>query len=97
MCDLPADPRYREARRRVRNLRGFYTHALAFAAVNAGLLVVDLATSRGGPWLGWATLGWAFGLLMHGVSVFVCGGWLGPEWEARKVREYLERHRGAPR
>jgi hypothetical protein len=34
MTDLTAHPRYREARRRARNLRGFYVHALVFVLVN---------------------------------------------------------------
>jgi hypothetical protein len=39
----------------------------------------------------WGTLGWGIGLLAHGVSVFAFDGWLGSEWEERKIREYLDR------
>ena len=29
------------------------------------------------------------GLAAHAVSVFACRGWMGAEWEERKIREYL--------
>jgi hypothetical protein len=40
---------------------------------------------------GWTTFGWGIGLLAHGVSVFAFRGWLGSEWEERKIRDYLDR------
>jgi len=91
MEDLTAHPRYQQARRRARSLRGFYTHLMVYLLVNAGLLVTNLVTSPGRWWFGWATIGWGIGLLAHGLSVFAFGGWLGPDWEERKIREYLER------
>ena len=92
MEDLTTHPRYAEALRHARNVRGFYTHALVYVLVNALLFGINMATSRGTVWFGWATMGWGIGLAVHGISVFAFRGWLGPEWEERKVRQYLERH-----
>ena len=39
----------------------------------------------------WATFGCGLGVVAHGVSVFACKGWLGADWEERKIRQYLER------
>jgi 2TM domain-containing protein len=91
MEDLRDDLRYQEARRHVHQLRGFYTHALVYVLVNAGLFAFHLAAGPGWIWFGWATFGWGIGLLAHAVSVFAFGGWLGPRWEERKIREYLDR------
>ena len=91
MDELSNHPRYEEARRRVRSLRGFYTHLLVYMLVNAGLVVLNLVTSPGRWWFGWATIGWGIGLLTHGIAVFAFGGWLGADWEQRKIREYLDR------
>jgi len=91
MEDLTQHPRYRDAVRHARNVRGFYTHALVYVLVNALLIGINMATSRGHLWFGWATLGWGIGLAAHGLSVFAFRGWLGPDWEERKVRQYLER------
>jgi hypothetical protein len=91
MDDLTQHPRYEEARRHAQRVRGFYTHALVYGVVNAGLFALNLLASPGRLWFGWTTFGWGIGLLAHAVSVFAFGGWLGPQWEERKIREYLDR------
>jgi hypothetical protein len=93
MDDLKADPRYKEARRYAHNVRGFYTHLLVFVLVNAGLVAVNLMSSPGRIWFAWATFGWGIGLAAHGASAFAFRGWLGADWEERKIRAYLARHR----
>ena len=79
---------YRAARRRVRLLRSFYIHLIVFCGVMTLLLVINLATS---PvwWVQWPFIGWGIGLTAHAISVFGLGGWLGPEWEERKIRELM--------
>ena len=91
MEDLTADPRYREARRYACRLRGFYTHAFVFVAVNAGLFAINMMTTPHRWWFGWALFGWGIGLLAHAISVFALRGALGTQWEQRKIREYLGR------
>jgi hypothetical protein len=91
MEELTRNPRYEEARRHARALRGFYSHALVYVLVNAGLAVVNLLTTPERIWFGFPMLGWGIGLLAHGLSVFAFRGWFGPQWEERKIREYLDR------
>jgi len=91
MEDLKADPRYEEARRHAHSVRGFYIHLVVYLLVNAGLLAINMLSSPGRLWYGWATLGWGIGVVAHGVSVFAFSGWLGADWEERKIRRYLER------
>lgn len=91
MNELDKHPRYEEARRHVRELRGFYSHAAAYLVVNAGLFALDLLTSPGRWWFFYPMFGWGIGLAAHGLSVFALGGWLGGNWEERKIREYLDR------
>jgi hypothetical protein len=91
MEELTRSPRYEEARRHARALRGFYSHALVYVLVNAGLAVVNLLTTPERIWFGFPMLGWGIGLLAHGLSVFAFRGWFGPQWEERKIREYLDR------
>jgi hypothetical protein len=92
MDDITQHPRYREARRYARQVRGFYTHLMVYVLVNASLFAINYFTNPGRIWYGWATFGWGIGLLAHGLAVFAFGGWFGARWEDRKVREYLSRH-----
>ena len=93
MENLKTDPRYEEARRHVQDVRGFYAHLTVYVLVNAGLFALNMLWSPARIWFAWATFGWGIGLVAHGVSVFALGGWLGAEWEERKIRKYLERRK----
>jgi len=91
MEDLKQNPRYREARRHARDVRGWYVHALIYVLVIGGLTVLNLVQNPGRLWVGWSAFGWGLGLLAHGLSVFVGRGLFGADWEERKIREYLEK------
>jgi hypothetical protein len=86
--------RYERAQARVKELKGFYTHATAYVLVNIGLLVINLLTG-GGWWFYWPLLGWGIGLGVHALSVFGFsgGGPWGQDWEERKTRELMDRDR----
>lgn len=90
--DQEEQERYERARRRVKELKGFYTHAAVFVLVNIGLFVVNLLT--GGPWwFFWPLIGWGIGLGVHAFNVFGVGGTLGRDWEERKTRELMDKER----
>ena len=80
--------RYEQARARVEQLKGFYTHAAAYVVVNIGLFVINLLTP-GSWWFYWPLLGWGLGLGVHALNMFVLGGGLGQDWEERKTRELM--------
>lgn len=48
---------------------GFRTHFIVYAAVNAGLLVINLLTKPGVLWFQWPLLGWGLGILGHAYLV----------------------------
>jgi hypothetical protein len=93
MDSLAEHPRYREARRRARNLRDFYVHALVYIAVMAGLFAFNMLVMPSRPWAALPAIGWGLGVLAHGFTVLVAPGLFGADWEERKIREYLERDR----
>jgi carbon starvation protein CstA len=84
---------YNRARKRVRQIKGFYIHATVFVLVNAFLLITNMASSRGKIWFVWPLFGWGIGLAAHGIAVFGLGGLWGPEWEERKIKEMVEKNR----
>ena len=78
--------------RRMRAVRGFYTHLTIYAIVNFVLLVVDLATP-GGAWFYYPLLGWGLGLGMHAAQVYERLPWFTRRWEERKIQELMDEAR----
>lgn len=72
-----------QARKHIRNLRGFYTHLGAYVAVNLFLVMVNLVTSSEFFWFLFPMFGWGIGLSIHAVVVFLAGS----GWEARKMEQ----------
>jgi fatty acid desaturase len=73
-------------RRRVRAERGFYVHAIIYAAVIALLLLLNLMTG-GGWWVQWPMLGWGIAVAINGITVFSQASLFGPAWEERRMRQ----------
>jgi hypothetical protein len=87
-----ADERlYREARKRVRRKRKFYSHVLSYVAVGIFLTFINWYSTPGRWWVQWVWLGWGVGIFFHGVSLFRRNILFGDEWEERKIREEMER------
>lgn len=80
-----------EAFRHVRQLRGFYGHLAKYALVIPLLWLINWFTYPHTLWAIWPTLGWGFGILVHGLAVFKPGHFLGPQWERREVEKRLGR------
>ena len=85
--------RYQQAKRRVGEIRGFYIHLVVYVLVNAFLFLLDITMSPEVLWFYWPLLGWGIALVLHGASIFGFGRWLGPEWEEKKIEEYMDRSR----
>jgi len=84
---------YNRAKRRVAQIKGFYIHAAVYVLVNAVLIGINLLTAPDHIWFFWPLLGWGIGLAAHGLSVYGLGGFLGAEWEERKIQEIIAKHR----
>jgi hypothetical protein len=76
----------RRARRRVGLKLGWYTHALVYALVNAGLIALD-ATTGDYRWSVFPLAGWGLGLAIHGLVVLLA---LRDGWRARLIAAEVE-------
>lgn len=61
---------YRRAAARVEARLAFYRHVVIYVAVNAFLLILNYVRTPDQWWSKWSILGWGFGLVMHGISVY---------------------------
>ena len=81
----------RRARQRVDRKLGFYTHALVFVLVNAGLFAVNWV--HGGPrWHVWPLGWWGLGLAIHGLVTFL--SLRGDGLRERMLAQEIERLKG---
>lgn len=92
------EERYQRAKKRVRSIRGFYTHAIVYVVVNLMIVIVNWQTLEPGEsyfqWHNFFTLFfWGIGLLAHGLSVFLPMIMLGRNWEERKIQKFMEEER----
>ena len=82
---------YKRAKKRVRELRGFYEHLIAYVVVNIMLVIINLVTSPDTLWFYWVTLFWGIWIIWHAISVFGKRGKLGNKWEEKKIKEIMEK------
>lgn len=99
MKDLKQNNAYYLAKKRVKRIKGFYTHLIVYLVINTIISFIkiydDLAegTPFGEAFFEFGTLSswmlWGIGVIIHAFSVFVLPYILGHNWEERKIEEYM--------
>lgn len=91
-----AEARYQEslrvARKRAKEIRGFYLSLSMYAVIIPILWVINLSTGTR-LWAHWPTFGWGLGLVVQALTVFAGRSFFGPEWEQKKVDEIMAREK----
>ena len=87
------EPKEEAALEHVRDIKGFYQHAIWYAVVNIILIGANLIFYPQVYWAIWCLLGWGLGLASHGFAVFEIFSLFGPDWEKRQVAKLLEKER----
>jgi len=82
--------KYERAKKRVEEIKGFYSHLIVYAIVNIGLFLLNVFTSPGTWWFYWPLMGWGIGLFFHGMGVFVFSKFPGKNWENRKIKQVMK-------
>lgn len=91
---------YVRAKRRVDNIKGFYTHLIVYIVVNTFITWQQVAEyiengknilqalQDNGAYMVWIL--WGIGLAIHGLNVFLINGVFGQKWEERKIKQYMD-------
>ncbi|WP_298496919.1 2TM domain-containing protein [uncultured Algibacter sp.] len=83
---------YLRAKKRVKELKGFYWHAFWYVAVN--IFIVTVIVSNGGDLFHFGTystaLFWGIGLGFHAIGVFGKNLLFNKNWEERKIKEFMD-------
>ena len=99
--DYIKEQQYIKAKKRVKDIKGFYSHLAVYLVINtfiSGVIIFGLtheddysftgAISHFGVYSTW--LFWGIGLLFHWLGVFGFKNVLGKSWEERKIKELME-------
>ena len=84
------EEKYKRAKKRVEEIRGFYEHLFSYVGVNVVLITINLVTSPSDLWFYWVTVFWGIGLFWHAMGVFAFHKFAGSSWEKKKIRELME-------
>ena len=88
---MEKDIKYLEAKKRVKQVKGFYIHALVYVLVNLFIIVLKLTKNEQDEIHVWGIGLWGIGLAVHGLSVFLPNFILGSDWEEKKIRELMDK------
>ena len=88
--------KYQEALKRVKKIKGFYTHAIVYVFVNIMIVFLNVKNLDPGEtyfqFKNFMTaFFWGIGLLAHGLSTFMPHWIFGRSWEEKKIREFMEK------
>jgi hypothetical protein len=88
--------RYQIAAKRVKRIKGFYTHALIYIVVNLVFVYINIENLEDGEsyfqWRNFITFSfWGIGLLSHAGSVFLPSFIFGKNWESKKIKEFMDK------
>ncbi len=91
------DYRYKEAKKRINDIKGFYVHLVVYIFVNTAIIVVNTQLFKVG--FEKVTLSafttaflWGIGLFAHWAGVFGSGLVFGKKWEERKINELMKKN-----
>ena len=89
------DAKYSEAKRKVKELKGFYIHLFVYIIVN--LFIISRNVQQGDNLSDidnyWTAIFWVIGVVGHAMRVFVPNFILGKDWEDRKTRELMDKYK----
>jgi len=91
------------AKKRVKELKGFFIHLMVYVFVNlmiTSVIVVSLMYNGSSFWDALANAGslstwffWGIGLAFHAIKVFSYNPFFNKDWEERQIQKYLEEER----
>ena len=94
MKELEND-KFKRAKKRVDEIKGFYIHASIYTIINTFILVnIYLNTNDFWFWGHFTTLVfWGLGLFFHGTKVFGFNPLFSKDWEEKQIQKYMDKDR----
>lgn len=89
--------KYEQAKKRVKSLKGFYTHLIVYVIINIMIIIANSQYKTLETFFTFSTFStaffWGIGLFIHAFNVFGYNLILGKNWEERKMQELIEKYK----
>ena len=85
--------KYNKAKKRIKELKEFYSHLASYLVVIPILFFINLYFSPKHIWFYWPMLGWGIGLFFHSLGVFNVFPFFGKDWDDKKIKEIMEKEK----
>ncbi|MFY1048161.1 2TM domain-containing protein [Chryseobacterium sp. GP-SGM7] len=83
------DKAYERARKRVKEIKGFYANLASYCIIIPFLIFINLYTQNKYHWFWWPLLGWGIGVASHAFQVFG----IGESWQEKKIQEIMNKQK----
>ncbi|PKB17867.1 2TM domain-containing protein [Flavobacterium sp. 5] len=97
--EFSTDENYNIAYKKVKRIKGFYSHLKVYFIVNAIILISSFNRDyigNSGFW-NWHTFStaifWGIALIAHGATVFGTDLFFNDDWEQKKIQNYMEKEK----
>ena len=90
--------KYENAIKRIKKIKGFYTHLLVYIVINIMIIVVNIQNLETGESYFqfknfFTAFFWGIGIISHALSVFGPDLFLGNDWEEKKIKELMDKEK----
>lgn len=86
------DNKYFKAKKRVTEIKRFYTSLMMYVIFISFLAGLNYYTNElRYPWFLWAAFGWGIGIFFQAVKAFEWNPFIGKDWEERKIKEFMDK------
>ena len=82
--------RYQKASKKVKEIKGFYSHLTVYILVISILTFINLKYTPEYIWVIWSAAGWGIGLLGHASKAYDWVPFFGKDWEEKKIKEFMK-------
>jgi uncharacterized integral membrane protein len=91
---------YERALKRVKKIKGFYTHLLVYLVINLLIFIINMQNLKTGESYFklenfFTAFFWGIGLAAHGLSTFGGEIFFGSDWEEKKIKELMEKEKSS--
>ncbi|OFD52987.1 hypothetical protein BWGOE4_55220 [Bacillus mycoides] len=77
--------------RKMKRLKGFYSHLFVYILVNIFLIIVNLIQSPNDLWVTKSIFGWGIGILVHMLYIVFFYYFNTQNWEEKKIKQYMDK------